>query len=570
MSAGRPPPIPERSLNASDNSRRLHRKAPSLSDYQTTPIQKHYQVAASLLQAFDSAYAASSYDLAYAIGLQFVETVLLELPKHGYFYAKRHERERMQSALDAVRVLTALQELQQLEKMRELGIDTSRVERLSELAIDRVNQASDQQYEQRRAAAEHDFRTLDATWCEPILACQDSWSDLLCPSSSSIQTAIPLPESLVARPGRPLRVRPDPDFDALPIPASASSLSSVEEWTAPPPPLLRSTDNQEWSDNDSVWSGRLSRVSSGDRLLERALYLSGLEVTPTVSLDQDSIPEPTTVAPHLLPLETLADCYRDDFEQLRANQQIRISLASTYQGRLPESTNGCTVIAPLLCIHHLIDTELPDPGLPDAVIEQVIDQETPAILSQLRGQLGLSPHAFLIPSDAHEYLIDNGQLSQEQFLEVTGGNILDEEHLSRFVTALQQAKNRKVAACFFFHEHVVAILKVRRSPIIAWYDLIDGLPLKQTLQRANESDHDFGLRLALTESQEDLADVFVPKTARMRCLSEAALTACLRWYACSKFTSDNRSYINEYEWNDHSCDFDPRVFQGFVWGSQDD
>jgi hypothetical protein len=29
------------------------------------------------------------------------------------------------------------------------------------------------------------------------------------------------------------------------------------------------------------------------------------------------------------------------------------------------------------------------------------------------------------------------------------------------------------------------------------------------------------------------------------------------------------SFIDQYEWDEASSDFDPRVFQGFVWGSHD-
>ncbi|GKY98084.1 hypothetical protein MPSEU_000766300 [Mayamaea pseudoterrestris] len=342
------------------------------------------------------------------------------------------------------------------------------------------------------------------------------------------------------------------------------------------------------------------------RRLEQALYLSGWDATSTTSMDAsasrieprkaiprtknvalptkqhkpapdgdialDREPSPTS-ASSALPFETLAKFYHEDFDQLRSSGHVRISFANTYQGRIPGSTNGCTVIAPLLCIHHLLDHQVPDPGLPDAVIQHVIDDETPAILSQLRNQLGLSEHAFLIPSDAHEYLIENGQLSQDQFFDVIGGNVLDDDHLLKFVTTVQTASNHKVAACLFFHEHVITILKLQRDDnrrnTSYWYDVIDGLPLKETLGRIGQSDDSLLGALTLTESESMLSHAFLPKTARIRCLTAEALTACLRWYACSKFTPENVNYIDQYAWSDNSCDFDPRVFQGFVWGSID-
>jgi hypothetical protein len=59
----------------------------------------------------------------------------------------------------------------------------------------------------------------------------------------------------------------------------------------------------------------------------------------------------------------------------------------------------------------------------------------------------------------------------------------------------------------------------------------------------------------------------VPKTARIQCLDAEALAAVIRWYACSMFNQENVAYINQYDWDDAACDFDPRVFQAFVWTS---
>lgn len=52
---------------------------------------------------------------------------------------------------------------------------------------------------------------------------------------------------------------------------------------------------------------------------------------------------------------------------------------------------------------------------------------------------------------------------------------------------------------------------------------------------------------------------------RIRCKDLECLEATLRWYACSRFTDENIQYIDEYEWDDRNIEFDPRVFQAFVW-----
>ena len=338
-----------------------------------------------------------------------------------------------------------------------------------------------------------------------------------------------------------------------------------------------------------------------------------------------------------LELATLSKLYREDFDSLQVYHdtdtaqaavlaattgaserppRIFIRYCDTYQGRLPGSMNGCTVIAPLLCIHHLIESnQLPDnDGLDNGTIRQVIDEETPIILQELRHSLGLSEHAFLIPADVHDYLIANGQLHTSQFVTVSGGNLLDDGHLQTFVAALQDNPH-KLAATLFFHEHVVAILKIRKAPRhhhhhaagrsdhanqdddVA-YDIIDSLPLKKTVRRhgnGSSSPHQQQHERAQVDSfllNGDMLDLHsfpdyqsnynndfddfddfddegrtLTETAIFRCSNADALMACLRWYACSKFTKENMQYIDTYEWDDGTSDFDPRVFQAFVWGT---
>lgn len=628
-------------LTRSQSSRRsLHRRAPSLSHYQTTSITKHYDINDQILLAFESSYEQKVYQVAYALGLQFVETALLEIPKHGYFYSRRHERERMQSALNAVRVSRLLQDIQEKEKDK-LALDDSdrkRVDTLQALALEQVEEASnDQTYESHRAETEKELRSSQneqREWivCEPLLVCADSLANIMCsyptkgeaaPSeakevpktedsksrkqenafreSLTIQDIAVKPEvTTVSKPSvlSPGQISPSAYERARTAPAwvpdqwnprlSSGSMSSSSFRSIPqPPPLVCAqglrdpTLLEQQQDQYSMMMDTerpydeytaLSRKISSEDQLERALYLSGLEVSSKdwMEDEEDRVPPPEDSESPTTPrleLKFYSEFYREDFEALCTAGRIRVSFINTYQGRLPESTNGCTVIAPLLCIHHLLDHQIPDPGVPDAVIQRVIDEETPAILTELRRDLGLSSQAFLIPSDAHDSLIKNGQLSQQQFVTVVGGNILDDGHVSAFLEVLrdESGTHRKLAATLFFHEHVVAILQVRQGKKECWYDLIDGLPLKKTLVRSEESDEDFHYRLGLTESKEEISEAFLPMTARLRCLDWEGLMACLRWYACSKFSEENISYIDQYVWDEASCDFDPRVFQGFVW-----
>jgi len=390
--------------------------------------------------------------------------------------------------------------------------------------------------------------------------------------------------------------------------------------------LLANDDNDSVAKNKDEWV-HIQPSTAEDILLEKALYLSGLEVTTVMATmpeeggegrDDDNLPvavatplheaedddmaraiaesermllqqeqdtkqpAPTIVAPpptappqrrkSRLEFQTLSALYHDDFDQLfRVLGRIQINYIGTWQGRIPGSTNGCTVIAPLLCIHHLLETDRENDGLDQDTISQVIDMETPVILQELRNQLGLADQAFLIPSDVHDHLIQNGQLHATQFINCIGGNILDESHLANLIRALHDSP-KKLTATLFFHEHVVAILKIRKSKTECYYDIIDSLPMKETLMLADETPeeflarHDFDLNDA-AGLQEELQHVYMDRTAVFRCLDAEALKACLRWYACSKFSEANVQYIDTYDWDDSKfADFDPRVFQAFLWG----
>merc|ERR1711879_180533 len=92
---------------------------------------------------------------------------------------------------------------------------------------------------------------------------------------------------------------------------------------------------------------------------------------------------------------------------------------------------------------------------------------------------------------------------------------------------IQQQK--KVAAALFFHEHVVSILKMV-MPKANWYDLVDSMPSK------------YGQ---------------IPAASRIRCKDIRALRLTLKWYAFEKLNDSNCDYIENNEWDDSFCDFDP-------------
>jgi hypothetical protein len=623
----------------------LHRRQASLSQYQTTCISKHYALNNQILAAFESHYRNGLYQVAYYLGLKFVETALLEIPKHGYFYSDKHAALRLGASVDALRVTHLLQEIV-AKQPQQFATECHKIERLNHLAMEQYEHLGNYESKRKSVQLELDqsyphYDPLDSstTFTSTLLACGDSFSSVFCPGASSVSARgregefkSAFPEAAVDRDERKLdRLYPHPQLileqeqRRHPFKPEARAKASLALY---PGAGVISTasliDQHDLEDNDDeprdpqeeakmappLLKSTLHARTQSDYDLQRALFLSGLQVDlPGKDQQQQQfnqyqdyrelgvISESKDASEPFAPpgakkressiglsMEMLSDCYHEDFDALRDAGRVMVSQVPTYQGRVPDSTNGCAVIAPLLCIHHFInDNIIPDPGLTDQIIVEVLDEETPAILPIVRQTLGLVKDAFLIPVDAHESLMEQQYMCKEQFLNVCGGNILEGKHLEPLLEQLSTLGPKKLAASFFFHEHVITILQLRRSDKTVWFDIIDSLPHEETLSRvgetiASEADgsrmddtsnslrlHSDGL-LSPGSGSEDMVDhVPPPQAARIRCLDVESLKATLLWYACSVFTPENRAYIDSYQWDEYLSDFDPRVFQAFLW-----
>ena len=256
----------------------------------------------------------------------------------------------------------------------------------------------------------------------------------------------------------------------------------------------------------------------------------------------------------VIPFRKLRQRLGLQYQELKKRNMVEVFLLDTYQGRLSctpgkDSTNGCAVISPLVASQHLKNSGA---VLPDAIIERVIDDAAPPILRAVRSKLGLGGAALIIPSDVHDYLVDNKILRQDTFVGVGGGNILDSKHLGALIDMLQNGdenkdhKMKKTAATLFFREHVISMLKVAHSNGETWFDIVDSLPHPTSRNGGNGA----------------------PRASRTRCKDRDSLELTLKWYACSKFGESDRNYIDNNLWDEVMCDFDPRVFQGFVWAAE--
>lgn len=262
-------------------------------------------------------------------------------------------------------------------------------------------------------------------------------------------------------------------------------------------------------------------------------------------------------------VKDLMSRYNTNFAENRSKYLISVFMFNTFQGKYaavsPErdSTNGCTVIAGMVAANHLTPP-YGSPAIPNSKVESIIDIDAPPILRKVRIKLGLDGNALIIPSDVNDYLVEKNLLHQDQFVGVSGGNILDDKHVEELLLLIENgdanenkspSQKVKVAATFFFHEHVICLLKTYTSKGELRYELVDSLANRRLLQQTGS-----------------------PMTAgsRIRCVNKESFKSALMWYATAKFSDANCDFIDRYSWDEGNCEFDPRVFQAFVWKEKTD
>jgi hypothetical protein len=290
-------------------------------------------------------------------------------------------------------------------------------------------------------------------------------------------------------------------------------------------------------------------------VLRTSSVSNSTELRPSTA---SSIPSSIGKQPRIS-IRTIQQTCSQQLQSCIDTKQIEFIRLGTYQGRLAsssakyDSTNGCAVISPLVVATHIypqhVHKEQPTSkyGISNVAINEIIDRRAPPILNAVRTKLGLSKHALIIPSDVHDYLVDEHILPQDKFVGACGGDILDHGHLNELVEMMVNGheaskKNKsawklKVGAALFFREHVVSIIKVPLANGECYFDLIDSLPSSRVGGMAS----------------------------RTRCKDKSSFESLLRWYASSKFSDSQCEFIDKNKWDDGMCDFDPRVFQSFVW-----
>lgn len=648
------------------------------------PITAHYDLNQTLYKAFYKLCDKGQFKTALSVGIQYCRVALWDIPQHSYYDSPKYsdlKNESAKCALDISELLPAV--VRKVSKDLKAKGEIFYKEKVEEVKL--LNDVSKEHYHSiaRRSPSflgksmvKKEVLEVDEgfpSWLKALDCGDGSLALNLCmpkrensenqkeravdtrhnnSNSNNSKTEKKQDISSPHLPRNPYQSAPPFDFSrTTSAPAHLGKFPSSNrglggERREPPPTVTEEEPapfDEEVPEMNEITAAetKSKEVVRYESDLERALYLSGLEFQATSQTAGSGIDSRyqnlKPVGNDAVAFQTLSQMYRDDFEGLRKTNVIQVSYLDTYQGRVRESVNGCTVIAPLLAIHHLCDDdELTERnevlnsegrkapstrscrsqgfgnGVEDDTIRMVIDIQAPQVLPRVREKLCLPPGALIIPSDVHDFLIEENFLLQQQFVEVFGGNILDDGHLSNFVDYLstfgvgvgcdidtgEEVQTKKVAATFFFHEHVVSLHRITRrvstslrykskrktddtkpgffkklrgrksksAPIEdittiieenTWFEIIDSLPGAVMLNTDEDREQ---------QTSEECYS-HLPATARIRCNDKRSLHAALRWYACSKFTSDDQKFIDSYQWDDMNMEFDPRVFQSFVWSS---
>jgi USP8 dimerisation domain len=492
------------------------------------PIERYYNAADKVYESFEDVRAKGMLDDAYVYGKRYCLFCVDAIPTHNYYHSPKYAAYKTLSVKRVSAVIRALEQIVVHMDHEEQDKERRRLER------ERI--AAEQQAQERQARLDRfqqSFEQKRRGTADSSSSTQKGEEELSLRRDPSGEA--PMPNTAQSSSCR-YRILDDSDDE---LAASSSSASAL------PPPIPPPALSSNGAPLPPLPPPSYDQIRTGGRdFLGLATKgpASAAAASPTVAKAKAKAKR--RPQPQQLPMRALLERHRTEYLKLADQGHISVSCLNTYQGRVNESTNGCTVISALVAANHMIKRDMGT--VTNDEITHIIDNVCGPVLRKIRSKLGLPAHALLIPSDVHDQLVDDKVLSQDCFEGASGGSVLDEDHVGEFLKLLSVGEsgtgaNSKAAATFFFREHVISIVKYHHhsgSNRQVWYDLIDSMPA--TIQG----------RSAAT---------------RTRCASLEALKTLLNWYCSRKFSEANCRYIDSNKWDDNLADFDPRVFQGFVW-----
>ncbi len=505
------------------------------------PIERYYEASDKVLESFEAAFAARQLDNAYVYGRRYSTFYVKGITKHDYYMSRNSEARRKQANRRVNEVLTKLElvsdwmdaEELEKEKKRQALIKRQKEEREKrqrEIDQRRINDLQSRIQKQKQSSAIGNSANLE----ESALAKLQRLNQPQGVQQPQIQVPV---QDLRKRQNKDWinsNVLAEPDGQLL------SQIQLGPNSNLPPPMLPPTEDGNKSQDYNSP--------PSYNSIIQNSSYFGpSMDASATAQPRRENkypaTPSYDQVVTQIkkdkpkkqLPIRKLIGHSAAIHRKYRQEGKIQISPLRTYQGRVNGSTNGCTVISACVVSKHM-ETH---GGVSDGQIQSVIDSECIPLLRSIRKKNGLGGASLIIPSDVHDYLVDHKLLFQHKFSGVTGGNMVDPAHLGELLNLLRGEQGKtshlKCGATLFFREHVISIVKFPRSATEAIYDMVDSMPTCSG------------------------------RGSRTRCHSIDALKVHLEYYCTSKFSETNIKYIERNRWDDVMADFDPRVFQAFVW-----
>lgn len=522
--------VDQKQTNGTDRpsfNRRKHLKETDASSGTTIivsnlfPIDRYYDASQKVLHAFEASFEKKRLNDAYVYGMRYSTFCVNEITKHDYYNSTKFHRQRAVMNEQVKHVINKLEIVAHMMDEEELKKEAERKAQLKRQKEEemRRGQKKLEELQQRVSRQKDAANSTNATTVESV---QNSALAKLQRLNRPVEPPVVCPSgvssiSLGGKKGSEIQeLQQDPDG----LIASSSDI---------PPPLLPPQPDDE-------------PVHSAPPRYQDIVNYFGPSDAQSTSIEESDVPSndhckqqnKKVVLTSLGIRQHIVNAHRARL-RLQQEKEILVSPIRTYQGRMRGSTNGCTVISATIASRHL-ETH---GGVTDSHICDIMDKECIPLLRAIRNKLGLHGDSLIIPSDVHDHMVDHNLLFQHKFVGAVGGNVVDNEHLGELFSLLAGTPGKtahlKAGATFFFREHVVSILKFPTSPSEAVYDLVDSLPTCNG------------------------------RGSRTRCMSLDALKIQMEWYTSHKFSDSNCSYIEKNKWNDSMADFDPRVFQAFVW-----
>ncbi|KAL3926301.1 MAG: hypothetical protein SGBAC_013530 [Bacillariaceae sp.] len=483
------------------------------------PIDRYYDASQKVLNAFKVSFEKNMLDDAYVYGMRYSTFCVNEITKHDYYRSTKFDLKRGIMNKHVTQVINKLEIVADRMDAEEIGKEAERKARLQRQKEEEIRrrQSKLEQLQQRVNRQKHSAVVTN-------------------PNAESVQDSALSKLQRLNGPAEP------PAVSSSGVPSKSSSEmrdSEFEESQQEPDGLIASSDDTPppllppEGDEEPEHSAPPSYQDIVNYFGPSNIQSASFEESKSASNEHQQIKK-VAPKPKLSIRQYIANAERTRL-RLQQERKILVSPLRTCQGRVRGSTNGCTVISATVASKHL-ETH---GGVTDAHICNIIDKECIPLLRAIRSKLGLHGDSLIIPSDVHDHMLDHNLLFQHKFVGAVGGNIVDIDHLGELFALLAGTPGKtahfKAGATFFFREHVVSIVKFPTSPTEAVYDLVDSLPTCNG------------------------------KGSRTRCMSLDALKVQMEWYTSHKFSDSNCTYIEKNKWNDSMADFDPRVFQAFVW-----